>query len=466
MFAYLSKTDCTEPAEESPVVVRFPRFPTIPIIWVEMSPNGDNTRSKKDGDRFIFPPAPATKNKSVPFSNDVLVIGGGIVGLAVAWRLVSLFRVRPIVVEAEAQVAAHQSGHNSGVIHSGLYYRPGSLKARQCVEGREALYEFCRRREIPHQRCGKLVVATSPEEIGRLGELEERGRANGIEGLRRLDAHGIKEIEPHVEGLAGLHVPDTGVVDFRQVAGALAREVESSEGKVSTGTRVERVHRRADGFTVETSSGELRAGHLISCAGLQSDRVARMCGLNPDVSIVPFRGEYRQLKTDRRHLVRHLIYPVPDPRFPFLGVHFTRTIAGEVEVGPNALPAWSRAAYRHWSFSLRDTLDTATFSGSWKLARRYWATGLLEMRRSFSRNAFAASLRRMVPDLRAEDLEPAGTGVRAQAVDSDGRLIDDFKIVESERMLHVLNAPSPAATASLAIGRALADRAARLFGLQ
>ncbi len=414
----------------------------------------------------MIPPAPATKNKSVPFLNNVLVIGGGIVGLAVAWRLVSSFRVRPIVVEAEAQVAAHQSGHNSGVIHSGLYYKPGSLKARQCVEGREALYEFCRRREIPHERCGKLVVATSPEEVARLGDLEERGRANGIEGLRRLDAGGLEEIEPHVAGLAGLHVPDTGVVDFRQVAGALAREVINSEGEVSTGTRVEQVHRRGDGFTVETSRGDLRAGHLINCAGLQSDRVARMCGLNPDVRIVPFRGEYRQLKADRRHLVSHLIYPVPDPRFPFLGVHFTRTIAGEVEVGPNALPAWSRTAYRPWSFNLGDALETATYGGSWRLARRFWATGLIEMRRSFSRKAFAAALQRMVPELRAEDLEPAGTGVRAQAVDSGGHLIDDFKVVESERMLHVLNAPSPAATASLAIGRALADRAARLFGLQ
>ncbi len=430
-----------------------------------MSPNGDKKKVRK-GDRFIFPPAAATKNKSVPFLNNVLVIGGGIVGLAVAWRLVSLFRVRPIVVEAEAQVAAHQSGHNSGVIHSGLYYKPGSLKARQCVEGREALYEFCRRRAIPHERCGKLVVATSPEEIARLDDLEQRGRANGIEGLRRLGPEGIREIEPHVEGLAGLHVPDTGVVDFRQVANALADEIISTEGEVSTGTQVRRIHRRGDGFTVETSSGELRAGHLVNCAGLQSDRIARMCGLDPEVRIVPFRGEYRQLKADRRHLVRHLIYPVPDPRFPFLGVHFTRTIAGEVEVGPNALPAWSRAAYRHWSFNLRDALETATYGGSWKLARKYWATGLIEMRRSFSRKAFAAALRRLVPDLRAEDLEPAGAGVRAQAVDSCGRLIDDFRIVESETMLHVLNAPSPAATASLAIGRALADRAARLFGLQ
>jgi L-2-hydroxyglutarate oxidase len=354
-------------------------------------------------------------------------------------------------------------GHNSGVIHSGLYYKPGSLKARNCVEGREAMYRFCQEHGIAHERCGKVVVATAQRELPALDELERRGRANGLRGLRRLTADEIREHEPHVAGIAGLLVPETGIVDYSQVAGKYADIVRAAGGEVRTGARVRRVARRDDGFVLETTAGEVACRHLINCAGLQSDRVARLCGVRPDVQIVPFRGEYYELAPERRGLIRNLVYPVPDPRFPFLGVHFTRMVHGGVEAGPNAVLAFRREGYHRWSFSPRDVLEMASFRGFWRMAWRYGRTGMGELYRSFSKRAFLRALQRLLPELRLEDLRPAGAGVRAQAVDATGALVDDFRIVKAERMIHVLNAPSPAATASISIGRAVAAMAAEVF---
>jgi L-2-hydroxyglutarate oxidase len=395
---------------------------------------------------------------------DVAVVGGGIVGLATARAIQARRRAPVLVLEAEQRLAAHQTGHNSGVIHSGLYYRPGSLKARNCVEGRDALYRFCEANGIAHENCGKLVVAVSPEQVARLDELERRGSANGLRGLRRVGPDEMREREPHVGGLEGLLVPQTGIVDFSEVARAMARHVEEGGGEIRTGWRVLGVRRDDVSFVLETTGGSVVARHLVNCAGLQSDRLARLCGLRPELRIVPFRGEYHRLLPGREQLVRHLIYPVPDPRFPFLGVHFTRMVGGGVECGPNAVLALRREGYGRFSFSPRDAWSTLSYGGFWKLASRYWSTGFGEIRRSFSRAALARDLRALVPDLAAADLRRHGAGVRAQAVTRDGRLIDDFHILEAERMLHVLNAPSPAATASLSIGSTLAERAERLFG--
>ncbi|RPJ75838.1 MAG: L-2-hydroxyglutarate oxidase [Acidobacteria bacterium] len=396
---------------------------------------------------------------------DVAIVGGGIVGTATAMAIGTGARARVVVLEAEGSLAAHQTGHNSGVIHSGLYYKPGSLKARNCVEGRERMYRFCAEHQIPHERCGKLVVATEPGQVAALDELERRGRANGLQGLRRLRGEELKEYEPAVAGVAGLHVPDTGIVDYTAVTHAFARLTREAGGEVRTGARVLRVERRDGGLTLETTSGPIEARSLINCAGLQSDRVARLCGVEPGVKIVPFRGEYYELAPGRESLVRNLIYPVPDPRFPFLGVHFTRMIKGGVEAGPNAVLAFRREGYRRTSFSPRDTLDLFGYAGFWRMAGRYWKMGLGEMYRSASKRAFVRALRGLIPELRDEDVHPSGSGVRAQALGPDGSLLDDFRIVEAERMIHVLNAPSPAATASISIGRAIAEMAAKSFAL-
>jgi len=396
---------------------------------------------------------------------DLTVIGGGIVGMAAAMSLSHSWRLSVQVVEAEDHLAAHQTGHNSGVIHSGLYYKPGSLKAQNCVEGRESMYRFCQEYGIPYERCGKVVVATSAQEIPQLRELEKRGRANGLAGLRWLDQAELREYEPHVAGVAGLHVPQTGIVDYVAVVGEYGRQLVASGGTVYTGHQVQRVTQSSGEFILHTSQGEVRSRFLINCAGLQCDRVARLCGLNPGVQIIPFRGEYYELVPQRQHLVKNLIYPVPDPRFPFLGVHFTRMVGGGIEAGPNAVLAFRREGYRFWSFSFRDVFDLLRYSGFWHMCGRYWKMGLEEFRRSLSKNAFVRSLRRLIPELRDADVHPSGAGVRAQAVEGDGKLVDDFRILESERMIHVLNAPSPAATASLSIGKTIAAMAARNFGL-
>jgi L-2-hydroxyglutarate oxidase len=398
--------------------------------------------------------------------HQVAVVGGGIVGLATARAIQLESRASAVVLEAEERLATHQTGHNSGVIHSGLYYKPGSLKARNCAAGRDALYRFCAENEIAHENCGKIVVATTQDEVERLEELVQRGRANGLHGLRRLDPDQLREYEPHVRGVAGLHVPETGIVDFTQVAESMARQLREGGGKILTGARVRAVRRNGGDFVVETTRGAVEARFLINCAGLQCDRVARLCGLRPRVRIVPFRGEYYKLVPQRQDLVRHLIYPVPDPRFPFLGVHFTRMVHGGVEAGPNAVLAFKREGYGRFSFSGRDTLATLSYRGFWRMASRHWRTGFGELYRSFSRAAFVRALQKLLPDLRETDVERHGAGVRAQAVAPDGALLDDFHVLEAERMLHVLNAPSPAATASLSIGNTLARRAAELFGIQ
>ncbi|HET9228341.1 MAG TPA: L-2-hydroxyglutarate oxidase [Thermoanaerobaculia bacterium] len=382
---------------------------------------------------------------------DVAVIGGGLVGLATAMAL-SERGGAVTVLEAEDRIASHQSGHNSGVIHSGLYYKPGSLKARLCVEGARALWGFCEEEGIATQRCGKLVVATEEEELPRLDELERRGHANGLNGLRRLRADEIREIEPHATGIAALHVPETGIVDYPAVARAYAKRIESRGGRILTKARVTSVR---PGPVLETTAGSVACSRLVNCAGLQSDRIARLCGAEPDVRIVPFRGEYYDLvKTD---LVRGLIYPVPDPRFPFLGVHLTRMIGGGVEAGPNAVLALKREGYRWADVSVRDALDTAGWPGFWALAARFWKIGFYEVWRSLRKSAFVRDLQRLVPEIRPEDVHRAGAGVRAQALERNGDLVDDFRIVETEGAVHVLNAPSPGATASMAIGRAIAD---------
>jgi L-2-hydroxyglutarate oxidase len=396
---------------------------------------------------------------------DAAIVGGGIVGLATAMELVRGGRPKLAVLEAEDRLAAHQTGHNSGVIHSGLYYKPGSLKARNCAAGREALYRFCAERGIAHERCGKIVVATSPEEIPALNELERRGRENGLEGLARLSPSALRDHEPHVAGIDGLFVPQTGIVDFVGVTNAYADIVRAGGGEIRTSARVLKIDARGDEMILETPGGEVRARNLINCGGLQSDRVAHMAGVDPGLQIVPFRGEYYELVAARHHLVKNLIYPVPDPRFPFLGVHFTRMVKGGVEAGPNAVLAFKREGYTRSSFSARDTLRMLGFPGFWRMAAKHWRMSVGEFHRSFSKPAFVRALQRLMPEIREADLVPAGAGVRAQAVEPDGRLVDDFRIVEAPRQIHALNAPSPAATASISIGRHIAELARRNFGL-
>jgi L-2-hydroxyglutarate oxidase len=391
---------------------------------------------------------------------DVAVIGGGLVGLATAMAVLKRGARRLTVIEAEDRLAAHQSGNNSGVIHSGLYYKPGSLKAKNCVEGREALYRFCQEHDVPHERCGKLVVATSEEQRPALNVLEERGVANGLKGLKRLSSpEELREYEPHVRGIAGLWVPETGIVDFVKVAEVYAEQIRARGGEVLLGARVVGFRRETGGIVLETTRGPVQARYLINCAGLQSDRIARLCGCRPRLRIVPFRGEYYELLPHARSLVRNLIYPVPDPQFPFLGVHFTRMIHGGVEAGPNAVLALKREGYKRWSFSSRDLRDIMGNPAFWRIARRYWKTGLGESFRSFSTRSFVASLQELIPAITTRDVKRGGAGVRAQALDDNGTLVDDFRIEEGERMIHVLNAPSPAATASISIGESIAERA-------
>jgi (S)-2-hydroxyglutarate dehydrogenase len=398
---------------------------------------------------------------------EVAVIGGGIVGAATAMALIEGSPgLSLVLLEKEVALARHQTGHNSGVIHSGLYYKPGSLKALNCVSGREALYRFCAQHNIHHERCGKIVVATEEKQLPALDELQRRGEANGLLGLRRLDGGDLRQIEPHAAGIAGLQVPETGIVDFVAVTEAMAAQVRGEGGEIRLGARVTAIARTAAGFRLLTTSGAVECRSFINCTGLDCDRVARLSGVDPGLRIVPFRGEYYRLRPERRPLVRHLIYPVPDPAFPFLGVHFTRRVDGEVEAGPNAVLAFKREGYGRLSFSLRDALDTLSYRGFWKLASGYWETGLGEYRRSLHKGSFVRELQKLLPELRAEDVLPGGAGVRAQAVTLDGKLVDDFRIVQEEGMIHVLNAPSPAATASLSIGREVAELARKNFGLQ
>lgn len=397
---------------------------------------------------------------------DVVVVGGGVVGLATAMALTESCNVSLLVIEAESKLAAHQTGNNSGVIHSGLYYKPGSLKARLCTEGRDELYRFAAENGVAHERCGKVVVALDENEIPALAELERRGTANGMQGLRRLSIDEVREHEPHVAGVAGLFVSETGIIDYKALTRSYAEHVAANGGEVRTQWRLQSITQRNNAIILHTSGGDVECGGLINCGGLQSDRIARMCGLNPEVQIVPFRGEYYKLAPEAWSLCRNLIYPVPDPAFPFLGVHFTRMIGGGVEAGPNAVLALSRHGYSWGTVSLRDLAGTLTFPGFWRLARRYWRNGADEMHRSLSKRAFLRALQRLMPELKMEHLQPGGAGVRAQAVNRDGSMVDDFRIQQADRMVHVLNAPSPAATASIAIGKYISSVAESSFGLK
>jgi len=412
-------------------------------------------------------PEPAAEVFSAPPSRcDLAIVGGGILGLAVARELTRRHPHSSVcVLEREVDLATHQTGHNSGVIHAGVYYAPGSLKARLCVEGARELYAYCAARGIRHEACGKLIVATERSELGRLEELERRGHANGVPGLRRVDGAGITELEPHARGIAALHSPATGIVDFAAVARAYAQDALQAGARIVTGCGVHAVHPGARTLRLEHARGATEVGHALFCAGAWSDRLAVAAGAPADPRIVPFRGAYLRLVDERRHLVRALIYPVPDPALPFLGVHLTRHIGGEVLIGPTALPVLARDAYALGRVQRADALDTLRWPGTWRMLARWWRPGVDELRHAASRAAFARAAARYVPALRAEDVRPAFAGVRAQALARDGRLVDDFAFSATERALHVRNAPSPAATSSLAIARYVADRAEEAFGL-
>jgi L-2-hydroxyglutarate oxidase LhgO len=396
---------------------------------------------------------------------DVAVVGGGIVGLATAWRLIEKDpRLSVVLLEKEGEAGAHQTGHNSGVIHSGLYYKPGSEKARTCVEGGRLLLDFCRAYGVPHEICGKLVVATSGEELPRLDELARRGRENGVAGVREMEPAEFRKIEPEAAGVRALHVPPTGITDYGLVAKTLAAELTRKGVDVRFRAKVTTLASNGSEVRIVAGGQHVAARHAVACAGLQADRVARLDGVDAGVKIVPFRGEYYKLAPGREGLVRGLLYPVPDPRFPFLGVHFTRLVGGGAEAGPNAVPALAREGYTKTSFNLFDALEEAAYPGVWKLLVKYGGMASGELYRSFWKPAFVKALQKLMPGIRSEDLVPGGAGVRAQALRRDGTLEDDFVLAPHGRIVHVLNAPSPAATASLAIGGRIAEAVAAMRG--
>ncbi|HZZ27772.1 MAG TPA: L-2-hydroxyglutarate oxidase [Pirellulales bacterium] len=393
-------------------------------------------------------------------TSDVLIVGGGIVGLATAYHLTREFPNRRVtVLEKELELAQHQTGHNSGVLHSGIYYRPGTLRALNCRAGKAAMEQFCTAEGIPFEICGKVIVALDESELPALNRIFERGQANGVlcEMIGRAQ---LTELEPHTAGIKAIHVPEAGIVDYSAVCQRLAERIHEAGGQIVCGARVKAMHTTHDGVTVESTAGDFPAAWVVTCAGLQSDRVAKLSGQQVDPKIIPFRGEYFELKPAAHFLCRNLIYPVPDPNFPFLGVHFTRMIQGGVECGPNAVLAFAREGYRKRDISLRDLAETLTYSGFLKMAAKYWRTGLGEMWRSFSKRAFVRALQRLVPAIQMEYLEAAPSGVRAQAVAPDGAMLDDFLILDTQRVVNVCNAPSPAATASLNIGRLIVEKLA------
>jgi L-2-hydroxyglutarate oxidase len=403
---------------------------------------------------------------------DLAIIGGGILGLATALKITAAHpQVRLLILEKEAQLACHQTGNNSGVIHSGLYYRPGSLKAQSCVTGRKALIAFCDQNSVPYEICGKVVVATSQAELPRLEELHRRGIANGLQGLEIIGPERLKELEPHAIGIKGLYVPETGIIDYKKVADAYAENVRNAGGDIRLSQKVVGILDLPAEIVLQTSGGDYRTKYLINCCGLQSDLVAKMMAANSpgdqeEHRIIPFRGEYYKIAPQRQFLVRNLIYPVPDPNFPFLGVHFTRMAKGGVEAGPNAVLALAREGYRHTNVNVKDLWQTVSFGGFWAMTGKYWRTGFGELYRSLSKAAFVRALQKLLPEIRESDLVPGGAGVRAQAVSASGALIDDFVIKQSARTIHILNAPSPGATASLAIGQSIAEMAAKNFALK
>jgi (S)-2-hydroxyglutarate dehydrogenase len=393
----------------------------------------------------------------------IAIVGGGIVGLATAYQLSARFPdARITLLEKESAVGRHQTGHNSGVLHCGLYYKPGSVKARLAVSGIRRMVAFCRENGIPHDVCGKLVVAADESELPRLRDLEERGRANGLEGLEMLGREQMREIEPHAGGVAALRVPQEGIVDYARVCAALVAKIEARGSRVVTGARVTTLRQAGGGWVAETTAGAFEARYLVNCAGLHCDRVAELAGERRDMRILPFRGEYYKIRPERQSLVRSLIYPVPDPQFPFLGVHFTRLIHGGIEAGPNAVLAFAREGYRKTDINLRDLVDALAYRGFWRFLRRYPSMAWYELRRSFSRELFCRSLQRLVPEIQPDDLATGGSGVRAQLMPPEGELVQDFRFIQRVNALHVLNAPSPAATASLAIGEEIAGMVERV----
>jgi len=397
---------------------------------------------------------------------DVAIVGGGIVGLATGLALNEMFpRLRQVLLEKESRIGTHQTGHNSGVIHSGIYYRPGSYKARLTVEGARLMTGFCERHGIRYDRIGKVIVATTEAELPRLQTLYERGTANGVPGLRLLEPDELRAIEPQAAAIRAIHSPSTAIVDFTEVATAMDLRLRAAGVDILTSRPVTRIVRDGAGVRLCSGRGETVARKVINCAGLYSDVVARLMGAPTAVRIIPFRGEYYMIRPERRDLVRGLIYPVPDPEFPFLGVHFTRTIHGEVEAGPNAVLAFAREGYSLGRVRPGELMGALAYRGFWAMVARYWRTGTYEMYRSLSKTAFVRALQRLIPEIRADDITPGGAGVRAQAVAPDGSLVDDFSIVSGPDAIHVLNAPSPAATASLAIGRHIAGLARDAFGL-
>lgn len=403
---------------------------------------------------------------------DLTILGGGILGLSTALKLSAAHpNLRLLLLEKESEIARHQTGNNSGVIHSGLYYRPGSLKAQSCVSGRKELIAFCDANAIPYEICGKVVVATSEMELPRLEELHRRGLANGLQGLELVGPERLKEIEPHSTGIKALVVPETGIVDYRKVAAAYADKVRDANGDIRLGQRVLNILERGDEIVVQTSGGDYRTKYLINCCGLQSDIVAAMMGgTSHDANgeehhIIPFRGEYYKLAPEKEYLVKNLIYPVPDPTFPFLGVHFTRMARGGVEAGPNAVFAYAREGYSHRDIDVADLWRTVSFKGFWAITGKYWQTGFGELYRSLSKTAFVRALQKLMPEITEKDLVPGGAGVRAQAVSASGALVDDFVIKASRYAIHILNAPSPGATASLAIGQQICQMAENNFTL-
>ncbi|EAW38035.1 L-2-hydroxyglutarate oxidase [Lyngbya sp. PCC 8106] len=393
---------------------------------------------------------------------DFVIIGGGIVGLSTAMALGQRYPdAQILLLEKENHFAPHQTGNNSGVIHSGIYYKPGSLRAKLCREGCQSMVEFCQKHNIDYDVCGKVIVATEPEELPLLENLYQRGLENGLE-IHKITAEQVKEVEPYVQCLAGIKVNSTGIVNYTQVALKYAELIAQQGGKLQLSTKVENIKNTSEGTVIETNQGEFKAKFLINCAGLYSDRITRLGGVKPEAKIIPFRGEYYELIPQKRHLVKTLIYPVPNPNFPFLGVHFTRMIDGSVHAGPNAVLSLKREGYKKTDFDLADTLDTLTYPGFWKLATKHAKDGIEEIIRSFSKAAFVHSLQRLIPEVQSEDLIPTHAGVRAQALRNDGKLVDDFLIVEGRKAMHVCNAPSPAATASLEIGKAIVEKVANV----
>ncbi len=390
---------------------------------------------------------------------NVTVVGGGIVGLATAWRMLAARpKSKVLVLEKESTLAAHQTGHNSGVLHSGLYYKPGSAKALLAVNGLQQMLAFCREHGVAHEQCGKIVVAVSQDELPRLETLWERGNANGLLGLRKLNSQQLKEIEPHAAGLAAIHVPQEGIVDYPGVCKKLGQLICQAGGEIKLGTRVQKMTAGQGGWMIATSAGDFHSNYVITCGGLHADRLVRAAGQKPTAKIIPFRGEYFHIKPVRQSLVRHLIYPVPDPKFPFLGVHFTRRIHGGIEAGPNAVLAFAREGYKWTDVNLRDFAESALFPGLWRFLARYPSMCGYEIRRSLSKAEFTRSLQKLVPEIREDDLIPGGAGVRAQAMLSAGKLVEDFHFEEERGILNVVNAPSPAATASLAIGAKIVEK--------